>query len=72
MFLATIIVIGAVMVKIAVVIVDHLQTSIKPQQEYAGLRVGTSPEEVIYIKGYPRDVLGGDIKEGEFRDSDSW
>jgi hypothetical protein len=37
------------------------------QTEYAGLRLGMSPDEVMYIKGYPPQVLGEPDKDGEWK-----
>jgi hypothetical protein len=36
----------------------RLPAATYPQTEYAGLRLGIGPDEVIYIKGYPPEVLG--------------
>jgi hypothetical protein len=44
----------------------QLPATIYPQTEYAGLRLGISPDEVIYIKGYPLNVYGPPEKEGEW------
>jgi hypothetical protein len=35
---------------------NHLPMTLVPQTEYAGLRLGISPDEVMYIKGYPPTV----------------
>jgi hypothetical protein len=35
---------------------DRLPMTLVPQTEYAGLRLGISPDEVMYIKGYPPTV----------------
>jgi hypothetical protein len=45
---------------------DQLPAIIYPQTEYAGLRLGISPDEVMYIKGYPPEVFGAAEKDGEW------
>jgi hypothetical protein len=41
------------------------QTSqLERQTQYAGLRLGMSPQEVMYIKGYPPAVFGEESTEG--------
>jgi hypothetical protein len=45
---------------------SRLPANIYPQTEYAGLRLGISPDEVMYIKGYPPEVLGAAAKEDEW------
>jgi hypothetical protein len=37
------------------------------QTEYAGLRLGMSQDEVMYVKGYPPFVLGEELKEPEWK-----
>jgi hypothetical protein len=37
-----------------------------PQTEYAGLRLGMSPDEVMYIKGYPSNVVDETPKQNPF------
>jgi hypothetical protein len=53
---------GAIMLLSAITIgaMYYYKDSTKPfaqQTEYAGLRLGISPDEVMYIKGYPRIVV---------------
>jgi hypothetical protein len=44
---------------------SRLPSTIYPPTEYAGLRLGISPDEVLYIKGYPPEVLGAALKAEE-------
>jgi hypothetical protein len=37
---------------------SRLPAITSPQTEYAGIRLGVGPDEVLYIKGYPEEVLG--------------
>jgi hypothetical protein len=39
------------------------------QNEYAGLRLGIGPDEVIYIKGVPKTVYGEPETEGDMKGS---
>ena len=34
------------------------QPQLERQTQYAGLKLGTGPQEVMYIKGYPPEVFG--------------
>jgi hypothetical protein len=36
-----------------------------PQTEYAGIRIGMTPDEVMYIKGFPPTVFGELSNDGE-------
>jgi hypothetical protein len=49
-------------VSAAVAIVQHwdylFPTKLGRQTQYAGLKLGMSPKEVMYIKGFPSTVLG--------------
>jgi hypothetical protein len=43
---------------------DHyFPTPVPPQTAYAGLHLGTSMKEVLYIKGHPSFVLGSEITD---------
>jgi hypothetical protein len=44
----------------------QLPATISPQTEYASLRLGIGPAEVMYIKGYPPQVLGEAAKNDEW------
>jgi hypothetical protein len=46
---------------------NDLPTFIPKQNEYAGLRLGMTQEEVQYIKGHPPTVLGEAEGEGEWK-----
>jgi hypothetical protein len=46
---------------------NDLPTFILKQNEYAGLRLGMTQEEVQYIKGHPPTVLGEAEGEGEWK-----
>jgi hypothetical protein len=41
--------------------------TISPQTEYAGIRLGMGPDEVLYINGSPPAVYGEAEKEGKWR-----
>jgi hypothetical protein len=45
----------------------QLPPTISPQTEYAGIRLGMAPEEVLYINGSPPAVYGEAEKEGKWR-----
>src|SRR5215204_3815114 len=38
------------------------------QTEYAGIRLGMSQDEVLYIKGYPPAVLGEEVSDPQLKD----
>jgi len=52
----------------AYLLADHFPQQATRQTEYAGIRLGSSPEEVIYIKGYPPTVLAEDTNS-QWKDS---
>src|SRR5437870_4308170 len=43
---------------------NRLPATVTPQTEYAGLRIGMTPDDVMYIKGYPPEVFGELSNEG--------
>lgn len=45
---------------------NHLPTTLTPQTEYVGLHLGMSPDEVMYVKGYPPIVLGKPVRVDEW------
>jgi hypothetical protein len=45
----------------------QLPPTISPQTEYAGIRLGMGPDEVLYINGSPPAVYGEAEKEGKWR-----
>ena len=46
---------------------DQLPTKITRQAEYAGLRVGMTQDEVMYIKGYPPFVLAEEVNDPQWK-----
>lgn len=49
---------------------DHLfPTKLVRQTQYAGLKLGMRPDEVMYIKGYPPVVLGEEHTDPQFKGS---
>jgi ABC-type Fe3+ transport system permease subunit len=38
---------------------NQLPANVSPQTEYEGVRLGMTPDEVMYIRGSPTLVLGG-------------
>ncbi len=40
---------------------DFFPQKLRRQTQYAGLKIGMSPQEVMYIKGYPPTVLGEEV-----------
>jgi hypothetical protein len=46
---------------------QQIPTSVSRQTEYAGIRLGMSQDEVLYIKGYPPAVLAEDVSESEWK-----
>lgn len=59
------VVIGAAAVG-ALYLWNQLPARVGLQTEYAGLRIGMSPDEVMYVKGYPPVVLEAEA-EGEWK-----
>jgi hypothetical protein len=45
----------------------QLPPTISPRTEYAGIRLGMGPDEVLSINGYPPAVYGEAEKEGKWR-----
>jgi hypothetical protein len=45
----------------------QLPPTVSPQTEYAGIRLGMGPDEVLYINGSPPAVYGEAEKEGKWR-----
>ena len=40
-----------------------LPTTITRQDQYAGVRLGMTPDEVMYVKGYPATVLAEEVED---------
>jgi hypothetical protein len=63
--LVTLVVLASVAVMGGLYFWNQLPATVYPQTEYAGLRLGIGPDEVMYIKGYPPEVLGAAEKDDE-------
>jgi hypothetical protein len=46
---------------------NQLPVTVTPQTEYAGIRIGMTPDEVMYIKGFPPTVFGEPRDDGDWK-----
>jgi hypothetical protein len=46
---------------------NRLPMRLVPQTEYAGIRIGMTPDEVMYTKGFPPNVFGEPRDDGDWK-----